>query len=224
MCAIKDLCYPLSSAAIRCSSVRRCTDKTTGIPLCQYCLRRQQAGWPTPPGSEKSLQPLLSLTKSYQPKYLTSCTYLAIYSPSSSGISFIWGQGRLAQAILLREAVIDSPHATFRRGGVWNIVGVGWGVTESKRFALLSPCHPPPPSSLSGDTTAAAYNLRGGRWGVAATPPRLGASSPPLACMCTRLGPGWQHHLPPLPLPAYTKTTLIAHDMSTWSPPGGYGT
>ena len=181
-------------------------------------------GWSTPTRSENSPQPLLSLTKSSQPKSFTSCASLAIYSPILPGIAFRWEWRKVAQALFLQGVVIASPHSTSGRGGVWNITRVGWGGTRNKRFALLPTCHTPLTSSLEGAATAIASNLRVETWGVAATLRGLGVSPPPLACMYMRLGPRRQSHLLPSPPPPYPKMTLTAHAMRDWYHPGGYGT
>ena len=143
--------------------------QTTGSPLCRYCLSRRWAGWSTPPRLKKYSRPLLFFTNSYQPRSLIICAILAMYSPSSSGIAFIWVQGRLAWSLLLRGAVIASPRSPSRRGGFWNIIGVGWCGTGSNILALLPPRHLPTPSSLEGAAIAADSALRGGPWGGAAT-------------------------------------------------------
>ena len=92
--------------------------------------------------------------------------------------SVIWGQGRVAWSLLLQGGIIASPLAPYGRGGVWYIIGVGWGSTGSERFALLPICQPPPISSLAGVDAAAAAALRDGTccgtappFGMVALPP-----------------------------------------------------
>ena len=43
-CTIVDLCGPLFRADLCCHSVHFFPEKTTGDPLCWYCLRRQLTG------------------------------------------------------------------------------------------------------------------------------------------------------------------------------------
>ena len=90
--------------------------KITGKLMGRYFLRKRQARWSTPPRSEKSSRTLLSLTKSYQPKSLTSHTSLAMYSPISSDIAFIWGLGRVAWSLILPGNDIASPCSPSGRG------------------------------------------------------------------------------------------------------------
>ena len=172
--------------------------QTTGSPLCRYCLSRRWAGWSTPPRSKKSPRPTLSLTNPSQTNYFTPRISLAMHSPISSGIAVSWGRGILARAPLLRGAIIDYPCARSGRVGVWNIIGVGWGVTGSERFDLLPPRQPPPLYYFTGASASAsaASALMGGPLGCAATPRRLESSPPPLSCVFPRPGPGCWRHLP----------------------------
>ena len=222
MCANVDLCGSLSGDALHCPYVRCCPEKTTGTPLSRNFLKRHQARWSTPPRPEKSPRPLLSLTKFSQPKSLPSRVSLVMYSPISLRILFSWVQERVDWDLLLQGAVISYPRAPSRRGSFWNIVGVGWGGTGSKRFSLLPSRQLMSPPSPEGSATAAASVLRGEPWGGAATPRSLGESSPPLACVCPILGSGQRRHLPPPPPPSSPRMTFMSHAMSACSPPGEY--
>ena len=192
-------------------------------PLYQYCLRVRQSGWYTPLRSEKSPRPLFYLTNSSQPNSLTNSASHAMYSPSSYRIAVSWGQERVAWAPLLLGAVIDSPRASSRRGRVWNIIEVDWGGTGRKPFTLLLTCQPPDPSSPASDATATASTTRGGTWGGDATPRRLVELPPLLSRVFPRMGLGRRRPSPPPPPHSYPRMTFMAHAMSDWSPPGGYG-
>ena len=141
-CARVDLWVPLTRASLRFPSAHFFPDKTTGPPLCWYCLRRRRAGWSTPLKSEKYFRPILSIKKSSHPEFFIRSVSHAIHSMISYGIAVSWGRGRLAQASLLQGGVIDSPRALYERGRVWYIIRVGWGSTGSKCFDILPPRQP----------------------------------------------------------------------------------
>ena len=101
---------------------------------------------------------------------------------------------------------------------------IGWGGTGNKRFALLSPHQPPPPSYLLGATTTATSAMRGGPWSGAATLCGLEALPTYLALMHPRLGPRRQHRSQPSPPSSSPRMKFIAHAMRVWSNTGGYGT
>ena len=79
------------------------------------------------------------------------------------------------------------------------------------------------PSSLAGAATAAASTLRGCPWGGAATLSSMGLLPTLMACVCPGMVPGRRHHSPPTTPPSSPRMTFMAHEMSDWSPSGGYG-
>ena len=98
---------------------------------------------------------------------------------------------------------------------------LGW----HREQAIFSPFTPSAdsPSSLAGAATASTSTLRGCTWGGAATLSGMGLSPTLLACVCPGMVLGQRHHSPPPPPPSSPRMNFMAHGMSNWSPPGGYG-
>ena len=144
-----------------------------------------------------------------------------MHSKRSFGFAVIWGQGRVAWSPLLQGDVIASPLSPCGRARVWYIIGVGWGITGSERFALLPIYQPPPISSLACVDDAAAAALRDGTCCGASPQFGMVALPPPLARMFPKYGLGQHCHFLPLLPPSSSRMTLFSHAMSAQSSMGG---
>ena len=135
------------------------------------------------------------------------------------------GAGGVYWSPLLRGiwGIIASPRAPSSRVGIWYIIRVVWGITESKCFSLLPPRQLSHLSSSAGVAAVSAATLRDRPWGGAA--PRVGwwFLPPLLARVIPRSGLGWWRHFMPLLPPSFPRKNFLAHAMSVRSSPRGYG-